>query len=65
MRLPDTLAGAQEHARQCRETLVRAENVWLQRVNAELADLRKAAQEAEDHVSNLLRIIPPNWKGYV
>lgn len=65
MQLPDTIADAQEHVRKCRDTLLQAENAWAQRVNVELADLRKAAQDAEEHLYSLLHLIPAQWKDYV
>lgn len=62
--LPATLPEATEHVRKARETLLRAELGWTQRVNAELADLRAVVQEAEAHLEGLLRIIPRDWKGH-
>lgn len=61
--LPATLPEAVEYARRAREMLLRAELSWAQRVNAELADLRAAVQEAETHLEDLTRIIPRDWKG--
>lgn len=61
--LPATLPEATEYVRKCRETLLRAELGWAQRVNAELADLRVVVQEAETHLEDLTRIIPRDWKG--